>query len=165
MGGAGRQRTEPAFLRRKAFWPIKMKYAGHRLNLRDAPKVVKMLCSPAQSGTSGHPTCCRCCSYRPSEDLITPLSPSVLFLLVPRGADLGLQADAAVVSFSVVQVNEGRQQRACRVNSLWHAREALCYFDSAGAVTCPQVSAGPVLRGCIAPSVESLCTLIWKMKS
>ena len=33
-----------------------MKYAGHRLNLRDAPKVVKMLCSPAQSGTSGHPT-------------------------------------------------------------------------------------------------------------
>ncbi|KAI9513563.1 TBC1 domain member 9B [Dissostichus eleginoides] len=33
-----------------------MKYAGHRLNLRDAPKVVKMLCSPAQNGTSGHPT-------------------------------------------------------------------------------------------------------------
>ena len=32
-----------------------MKYAGHRLNLRDAPKVVKMLCSTAQSGTSGHP--------------------------------------------------------------------------------------------------------------
>ena len=55
MGGAGRQRTEPAFLRRKAFWPIKMKYAGPRLNLRDAPKVVKMLCSPVQSGTSGHP--------------------------------------------------------------------------------------------------------------
>ena len=56
MGGAGRQRTEPAFLRRKAFWPIKMKYAGPRLNLRDAPKVVRMLCSPVQSGTSGHPT-------------------------------------------------------------------------------------------------------------